>query len=74
MIEFSTAYERDQWYKVVRAILNGRPATAEIAVEIADYVLEQDRARISKSMKQAREEFEKEFKEHQERFRRFGSS
>ena len=45
MIEFHSMYERDQWHKLVRAILNGRPATAEVAVEYADYVIEQVRKR-----------------------------
>lgn len=45
MIEFLTVGERDRWNKVVRAVLNSRPATAKVAVEVADYVLEQDKKR-----------------------------
>ena len=51
MIEFYTVYEYDQWHKVVRAILNGRPATAKDAVEYADYVIEQGRKRGTKLAK-----------------------
>ena len=59
MIEFLTAYELDQWHKVVRAILNGRPATPKDAVEYADYVIEQGRKRgytLAKLQEQAREQ------------------
>ena len=48
MIEFLSLDEREKWHKVVRAMLNGRPATAEAAVKYADYVLEQDRERSVK--------------------------
>lgn len=67
MIEFQDGYERGEWLKIVRAVLKGGSTKdGKVAVKIADYVLEQDRARISKSMKQAGEEFERE----QERLRR----
>ncbi len=67
MIEFHNELERKEWHKVVKAVLKGgKTMQGKDAVEIADYVLEQDRARISKSMEQAREEFERE----QERLQR----
>ena len=49
MIEFQTVYERDEWYKVVRAVLKGSfLANGKDAVKTADYVLEQDRKRVAK--------------------------
>ena len=64
MIEFHNELERKEWHQVVKAVLKGGSRDGKAAVAVADYVLEQDRARISKSMEQAREEHKRELEEH----------
>ena len=54
MIKFLTLDEREKWHKVVRAALSGSTRREDFAVEIADYVLEQDRERAAKLTKRGR--------------------
>ena len=74
MIEFQGWGERNDWLKTVRAVLKGGSTRdGKLAVKVADYVVEQGRARVSKKMQQDQKEAEREHekmrREHDEAWR-----